>query len=94
MPQLALNTVQGAAQMSNGIRYTIGPYYNTGIGKTFPIREKLTFEFRADIFNPLNYTILQGSLNGSLTSSGFGQMTGDGQYNDPRFMRLRGSFSF
>ena len=94
MPQLALNTVSGSAEMSNGIRYPIGPYYNTGIGKTFPIHEKLTFQFRADIFNPLNYTILIGTINGSLTSSGFGQQTGDAQYNDPRFMRLRAVLSF
>jgi hypothetical protein len=94
MPNVSMNTINGSEEMRNNIRYTIGPYYNTGIGKTFPIHEKLAFEFRADIFNPLNYTILQGSLNGSLTSSGFGQMTGDSQYNDPRFMRLRGVLSF
>ena len=94
MPNQALNTINGSEEMSNGIRYTIGPYYNTGIGKTFPIREKLSFQFRADIFNPLNYTILQGSLNGTLTSTGFGQMTNDSQYNDPRFMRLRGVLTF
>jgi hypothetical protein len=80
--------------MSNGIRYPIGPYYNTGIGKTFPIHEKLNFQFRADIFNPLNYTILIGTINAGLTSSGFGQQTGDAQYNDPRFMRLRAVLSF
>jgi len=94
MPLLSLNTVSGSAQMSNGIRYPIGPYWNTGIGKTFPIHEKLTFEFRADIFNPLNYNILLGSIQTGLTNSGFGQQTGDSQYNDPRFMRLRGVFSF
>jgi hypothetical protein len=94
MPLLSLNTVSGSAEMSNGIRYPIGPYWNTGLGKTFPIYEKLTFEFRADIFNPLNYNILLGSIQGGLTNSGFGQQTGDTQYNDPRFMRLRGVFSF
>jgi hypothetical protein len=94
MPLVSMNTINSSEEMSNGIRYTIGPYYNTGIGKTFPIHEKLAFEFRADIFNPLNYTILQGSLNGTLTSGGFGQMTNDSQYNDPRFMRLRGVLSF
>jgi hypothetical protein len=94
MPQFALNTVSGSAEMSNGIRYPIGPYYNTGIGKTFPIHEKLNFQFRADIFNPLNYTILIGTINAGLTSSGFGQQTGDAQYNDPRFMRLRAVLSF
>ena len=94
MPLLSLNTTVGAALMSNGVRATIGPYYNTGIGKTFPIHEKLSFEFRADIFNPLNYTVLQGSVNTSVTSSGFGQQTGESQYNDPRFMRLRGVLTF
>ena len=94
MPLLSLNTVSGSAEMSNGIRYPIGPYWNTGIGKTFPIHEKLTFEFRADIFNPLNYNILLGSIQTGLTNSGFGQQTGDSQYNDPRFMRLRGVLSF
>jgi hypothetical protein len=94
MPLLSLNTINGSEEMRNNIRYPIGPYWNTGIGKTFPIHEKLAFEFRADIFNPLNYNILLGSLQGSLTNSGFGQMTGDTQYNDPRFMRLRGVLSF
>jgi hypothetical protein len=93
-PLVAPNTVVGAALMSNGIRNTIGPYYNTGIGKTFPLHDSLTFMFRADIFNPLNYTVLQGGINTTYNSVGFGQMTGEAQYNDPRFMRLRGVLSF
>jgi hypothetical protein len=61
---VSLNTINGSEEMRNGIRYPIGPYWNTGIGKTFPIHEKLAFEFRADIFNPLNYNDPSGQSSG------------------------------
>ena len=94
MPQWALNTVSGSAEMSNSVRFLIGVYYNTSLARTFPIHDRLSLEFRGDFFNPLNYTVLQGSINEGVTSSNFGTMTGLTQYNDPRFIRLRAILNF
>jgi hypothetical protein len=94
MPQWGLNTVSSSAEMSNGVRFLIGVYYNTGIARSFPIHDRLALQFRADIFNPLNYTVLQGTINEGVSTGSFGTMTGLTQYNDPRFIRLRATLSF
>jgi hypothetical protein len=93
-PQWALNTVSSSAEMSNGVRFLIGVYYNTGLGKSFQIHDRMSLLFRADIFNPLNYTVLQGSINENVSTGSFGTITGLTQYNDPRFMRMRAVLSF
>jgi Carboxypeptidase regulatory-like domain len=93
-PLWALNTVSSSAEMSNGVRYLIGVYYNTSLARTFPIHERLSLEFRGDFYNPLNYTVLQGTINETVTATNFGTMTGLSQYNDPRFIRLRAILSF
>jgi hypothetical protein len=80
--------------MSNGVRFLIGVYYNTGLGKSFQIHDRMSLLFRADIFNPLNYTVLQGSINENVSTGSFGTITGLTQYNDPRFMRMRAVLSF
>jgi outer membrane receptor protein involved in Fe transport len=54
------------------------------LGKNFPIMEKLQLQFRADLFNALNHTILSG-LVAEITNPRFGQLTST---NGARLMQL------
>ena len=44
------------------------------LGKNFAITEKLRLQFRADMFNALNHTILSG-LVAEITNPRFGRLT-------------------
>jgi len=48
-----------------------------GLGKNFPIRERMRFQFRADMFNALNHVNYSNPQLG-LTSATFGQITSTG----------------
>lgn len=94
-PNFTLNQINGSTLMRN-IRYPSSPlaYLNSGLARTFPIREQLSLSFRADAFNTFNHPNLIGSIQTGLTSSTFGQDTGLTENNDPRFLRLRAVLNF
>jgi len=51
-------------------------------GKTFPIRERLKIEYRADFFNLLNHTNFGvTSGNRSMNSGQFGQLSSSSRFN-------------
>jgi hypothetical protein len=54
------------------------------LGKNFPITEKLHLQFRADMFNALNHTVLSGLVS-EITNPRFGQLTST---NGARLMQL------
>jgi hypothetical protein len=54
------------------------------LGKNFAITERLRFQFRADMFNAMNHTVLSG-LTTDITSPRFGQLTST---NGARLMQL------
>ena len=64
-------------------------YYGPGLisfdmtaGKTFPIRERLKIEYRADFFNLLNHTNFGvTSGNRSMNSGQFGQLSSSSRFN-------------
>ena len=60
------------------------------IGKTFPIREKVNLELRAEAFNVTN-TPPFGDPNGSFGSAAFGSITSAG---NPRVFELVGKIRF
>jgi len=60
------------------------------IGKTFPIREKVSLELRAEAFNVTNTPPL-GDPNGSFGSAAFGSITSAG---NPRVFELVGKIRF
>jgi hypothetical protein len=60
------------------------------IGKTFRIRESMSFEFRAEVFNVSNTPPLNDP-NGSLGSAAFGSITSAG---NPRDFEFVGKFHF
>jgi hypothetical protein len=93
-PNFTLNTSNSGEVMGNKIRYPEGVYFNTAIAKTFPIHDRISLQFRADIQNVLNIAVLNGSIQEGLTSSTYGQNTGLTENNDPRFIRLKAILSF
>ena len=73
-----------------------GPHFfnlDFGIGKTFTIRERLKFEFRADAFNFLNH-IDYGNPNSAIDTGTAGQIIGTDIANSPRVFQLGGKLLF
>jgi hypothetical protein len=64
--------------------------FDFSLGKNFPITEKLRLQFRADMFNALNHTILSG-LVADITNPRFGQLTST---NGARLMQLNARLSW
>jgi hypothetical protein len=48
------------------------------LGKSFPIKERLHGQFRADINNPFNF-VRWSNPNGSFTSADYGRVTGSAE---------------
>lgn len=61
------------------------------LAKTIPIKDNITFQFKADAFNVFNRTQF-GGINTSITSSAFGQV--NTQTNPPRQLQLEGYLRF
>ena len=82
-------------------------YYGPGlisfdmtVAKTFPIRERLKLEYRADFFNVLNHTnfgVTSGSR--SMNSGQFGQLSSSSRFNGgdtggPRVIQMTARLRF
>jgi hypothetical protein len=64
--------------------------WNMALFKAFQVKENVRFEFRAETFNTFNHTQFN-SLQTSVTSGNFGQLTGAAQ---PRTFQLGAKFLF
>jgi hypothetical protein len=60
---------------------------------TFGPDQRLGFEFRAEFFNLFNRTQFIPPTN-AFGSSGFGEISGAGQFNEPRLVQFAGKFVF
>jgi hypothetical protein len=71
--------------------------WNLGLFKTFPIRERMAFQFRAEAYNFINHPNWGGSpssnINLNPTSAQFGEVTGKSNTN-PRNLQLSLRFDF
>jgi hypothetical protein len=88
--QLASNIRTFPFRLS-GLRAQNVSRWDFSIVKQFPIYERLTFQFRAEVYNALNHPSF-GSPNTSPTSSAFGYITGT--TNEPRQWQLAGRLTF
>jgi hypothetical protein len=59
----------------NGIRGPIQARWDFGLIKNFPVREGMRLQFRAEVFNAMNYANL-ANPNSAVTSGAFGTITG------------------
>jgi hypothetical protein len=64
---------------------------SVSITKTFPIKENVSFQFKADAFNVFNRSQF-GGIGTDITSSTFGQVSG--QSNTPRQLQFEGIVRF
>ncbi len=94
LPNFTLASLQTASIMGNNIRFPEGVYFNSSIGKNFPIHDRLAFEFRADCQNVVNNAVIIGTFNATYSASAFGEDTGPTQNNDPRYFRLTAMLHF
>jgi hypothetical protein len=58
--------------------------------REFPIREKVTLQFRADYFNVFNHANFSSPTT-AISSAGFGTITGA---NDPRIAQMSARINF
>ena len=61
------------------------------IFRQFPIKESKRLEFRVEMFNAFN-NVVYGTPNGTITNTGFGQVTTVG--NQPRQIQMALKFMF
>lgn len=83
----------GAVLGNTGKNIYSGPgsvTFDAAAFRTFPIRERLSLQFRLDAFNALNHPTFSNPST-SLTSSDFGDVTGSG---GGRALQLSGNISF
>jgi len=75
-------------------RFRTDPFWNLDFSlfRSFPIKEKVRFEFRAEAFNVLN-TVIYGQPNNDMAdTANFGRMTGTA--NNPRQLQLGAKLVF
>jgi len=89
LPNYALRTYDDRFP---NIRNMWATQVNLSMFKNFKIRERVTFQFRAEAFNAFNTPIYQGPDTG-LTSNNFGRVTIN-QQNFPRSMQFAFRLSF
>jgi len=75
----------------SSLRYQWFKNESLSLSKTFPIRERFSFQFKADAFNVFNRTQF-GGIGTNIDSVGFGQVTT--QSNIPRQLQFEGMVRF
>jgi hypothetical protein len=89
-----LNAIGSATRYNPKLRLFNNLNENMSVTKTFPIREKTRFEFRAEAFNVFN-RVRFGTGGTQLQGSTFGVLTGSGsQINSPRQLQLALKFYY
>ncbi len=73
------------------LRNQWGKNESISLAKTFPIRESINFQFKADAFNVFNRTQF-GGIGTNITSATFGQVSN--QSNIPRQLQFEGMIRF
>ncbi len=83
-----LDSIGNATRYNPKLRLFPNLNENNSLTRTFPIREKIRMEFRAESFNTFN-RVRFGTGNTQLQSATFGVLTGAGsQINTPRQLQL------
>jgi len=89
-----LNAIGNSTRYNPKLRLFNNLNENMSVTKTFPIREKTRFEFRAEAFNIFN-RVRFGTGGTQLQASTFGVLTGSGsQINTPRQLQLALKFYY
>ncbi len=84
----ALNTIGNETRYNPKLRLFPNLNENMSLTKTFPIKERIRMEFRAEAFNVFN-RVRFGTGSTQLQSQTFGVLTGSGsQINTPRNLQL------
>jgi Carboxypeptidase regulatory-like domain len=90
----ALNGIGNDTRYNPKLRYFPNLNENLSVTRTFPIREALRLEFRAEAFNALN-RVRFGTGSTQLQSQTFGVLTGSGsQINSPRALQFAAKLYF
>ena len=94
-----------AAAYYSDYRYARRPDEQLSLGRVFRIRERISFQLRAELFNVFNRTYLNNPSNGNAQattsynsngqlSSGFGYINNNSVYNAPRTGQVVARFQF
>jgi hypothetical protein len=84
----ALNSIGNSTRYNPKLRLFPNLNENMSLTKTFPIRERVKAEFRAEAFNVFN-RVRFGTGSTQVQSATFGVLTGAGsQINSPRSLQL------
>ena len=89
------NTMRTSSQYFPNIRDLWGNEYNVSLVKNTSIREGMSAQFRAEIFNLCNHPIFPGDPDINPSSTTFGKiLRSNGQTNVPRQIQLAMRFTF
>jgi hypothetical protein len=89
------NTLRTASQYYPNLRNLWGKEYNVSLVKTNKIRESMSLQFRAEIFNITNHPIFPNDPDINPSSPTFGRLLrNNGQTNVPRQIQLAARFAF
>jgi hypothetical protein len=90
----ALNSIGNSTRFNPKLRLFPNLNENLSLTRTFPIRESVRLEFRAEAFNVMN-RVRFGTGSTQLQSQSFGVLTGAGsQINSPRQLQLAAKLYF
>jgi len=90
----ALNGIGNSTRYNPKLRFFPNLNENLSVTRTFPIRESVRLEFRAEAFNVMN-RVRFGTGNTQLQSQSFGVLTGAAsQINTPRQMQIAAKLYF
>jgi hypothetical protein len=88
----ALYVPGNAARVGAGNVWSMSAYnVDLGVKRTFPIWEKVSLQFEADLLNATNH-VVWGSINGGVAGSSFGFVTSLG--NQPRDAQISGRINW
>jgi len=73
----------------NALRAPGGWNLDASLAKNFEFTERMRFQFRVDMFNAFNHTVL-GGISTNIQSGNFGRLTSASS----RVIQLNGRFSF